>query len=127
MIRKNRPRSLSTVGLLKPENIAKNSKMVNNFLFRIFFCENLFVLAYDVTKINAFCIDWDKLATADNYFIAAFNSFLVGRYAGQKLGGDLFLKHFQQTPDQIHIIGNYFLPINYVLISQIIKLLQDTV
>ncbi len=42
----------------------KNGKKV--LVYHIF-NENLFILAFDVTKINAFCIDWGKLATADNY------------------------------------------------------------
>ena len=70
------------------------------FLFISAFFEN------EDLNVNIIAVDYQKLATWDNYFIAAKNAVRVGQHAGQVIGIDLLLNGLGQTPGQIHAIGH---------------------
>ena len=40
---------------------------------------------------NIICLNWDKLATIENYLGAAINSNTVGDFVGEKLVADIFI------------------------------------
>merc|ERR1712109_2717 len=69
-----------------------------------------FVDAYigtvDGTDYNVICVDWDKLATIENYLGAAINSNTVGDFVGEKLVADILMAALGQLPSQIHAIGH---------------------
>ncbi len=64
-------------------------------------------IAFNLDKVNVICIDYGPLATADNYFQAALNAVNVGQFAGENLGVKILLDGLGQSPDQIHMIGNF--------------------
>jgi len=55
---------------------------------------------------NIICVDWDKLATIENYLGAAINSNTVGDFVGEKLVAEIFIATFGQMHSQIHAIGH---------------------
>merc|ERR1712156_1184406 len=69
-----------------------------------------FVDAYigtvDGTDYNVICVDWDKLATIENYLGAAVNSNTVGDFVGEKLVVEILMATLGQMPNQIHAIGH---------------------
>jgi len=67
-----------------------------------------FVKAYFTHKnqgYNVIAINWERLATWDNYFGAASNALKVGKHSAQVLG-HLLIEQIGQDPSLIHAIGH---------------------
>ncbi len=57
-------------------------------------------------NVNIISIDYESLASWDNYFIAAQNTVRVGQHLGQVLGVNLLVHGLKQDPKKIHLIGH---------------------
>ena len=58
------------------------------------------------SDLNLICIDWDKLATIENYIGAAMNSNDAGRFIGENLVLNILINSLNQLPSKIHAIGH---------------------
>ena len=58
------------------------------------------------SEVNLICVDWDKLATIENYIGAAINSNDAGRFIGENLVVNILIARLDQSPAKIHAIGH---------------------